>query len=74
MSHVHEGYRTDMQCQQNNQEWHTSSWSMNGGHCVQAASARQHIIIRDSKAAAGPLLQVSAGAWRLFVKQIKGDQ
>jgi len=64
-----------MQSQQDNREWHTSSWSMNGGHCVQAAaSARQHILIRDSKSAAGPLLQVSAGAWRLFVQQIKGDQ
>jgi Domain of unknown function (DUF397) len=72
MSFVHEGYNADIQSQKANYEWRKSSWSMNGGHCVEVASTRRHILVRDSTAAAGPRLLLSAEAWGLLIKQIKG--
>lgn len=71
MSHVHEGYDSDVQSQQPNFEWRKSSWSMNGGHCIEVTSARRYVLVRDSEAAAGPRLQLSTNAWSLFVREIK---
>ncbi|MFC9068198.1 MULTISPECIES: DUF397 domain-containing protein [Streptomyces] len=56
--------------------WFTSSYSNNGGACVEVAAnlAASHGIvpIRDSKAPAGPVLTVPAGAFAAFVAAVKG--
>ncbi|UWM48217.1 DUF397 domain-containing protein [Streptomyces carpaticus] len=56
--------------------WFTSSYSSNGGQCVEVAAnlAASHGIvpIRDSKNPAGPVLTVPAGAFAAFVAAVKG--
>ncbi|MBP0459108.1 DUF397 domain-containing protein [Streptomyces montanisoli] len=58
--------------------WHTSSYSNNGGNCVEVAAnlvARHGIVpVRDSKAPAGPMLNLSAGAYSSFVAGIKAGR
>ncbi|WP_030910569.1 DUF397 domain-containing protein [Streptomyces sp. NRRL F-5126] len=58
--------------------WHTSSYSNNGGNCVEVAtnlSAAHGIVpVRDSKAPTGPALTLSAGAYSSFVAGIKAGR
>ncbi|MEU7024373.1 DUF397 domain-containing protein [Streptomyces sp. NPDC046203] len=58
-------------------QWFKSSYSDNGGACVEVAAnlvATHGIVpVRDSKNPAGPVLDVSAPAFALFVVGVKGD-
>ncbi len=58
--------------------WRTSSYSSNGGTCVEvgwrtgsdengAEFAPDRVLVRDSKDRTGPVLTVSAAAWRAFL-------
>lgn len=48
--------------------WRTSSYSGNGGDCVEIAwSAPDNTAVRDSKNVDGPTLAFSALAWRAFL-------
>jgi hypothetical protein len=53
--------------------WRTSSYSgSQGGNCVEVAGHDRRILIRDTKqAGTGPVLRISAQAWRGFVDQAK---
>ncbi|MGW4250531.1 DUF397 domain-containing protein [Streptomyces californicus] len=55
--------------------WFTSSYSDNGGQCVEIATnlATPHGIVpvRDSKDAAGPVLTVPAAAFSTFVAGVR---
>lgn len=55
--------------------WFTSSYSGNGGQCVQAAAnlvAPQGIVpVRDSKTPTGPVLGFPADAFTTFVAGVK---
>ena len=55
--------------------WFTSSYSSNGGQCVQVAAnlvASQGIApVRDSKNPTGPVLGFPAGAFTAFVAGVK---
>ncbi|MFH9606180.1 DUF397 domain-containing protein [Streptomyces sp. NPDC017448] len=58
--------------------WFTSSYSDNGGACVEVATnlAAPHGIVpvRDSKDVAGPVLTVAAAAFSTFVAGVRaGD-
>ncbi|MGH3818677.1 MAG: DUF397 domain-containing protein [Pseudonocardiaceae bacterium] len=44
--------------------WHTSSYSANGGACVQVAPAPERVLVRDSKDPHGPAL---ATTWQAFL-------
>ncbi|MFJ8885937.1 DUF397 domain-containing protein [Streptomyces sp. NPDC102402] len=53
--------------------WRKSSYSTgNGGECVEFAAAANHVHIRDSKQAGGPVLTVGPGAWAGFVGLVVG--
>ncbi|KOU46208.1 toxin-antitoxin system, toxin component [Streptomyces sp. MMG1522] len=58
--------------------WFTSSYSNNGGQCVEIATnlAAPHGIVpvRDSKDTAGPALSVRSGAFSAFVTGIKSGE
>ena len=58
-----------------NPRWFTSSYSSNGGQCVQVAAnlvAPQGIVpVRDSKNPAGPVLGFPADAFTTFVAGVK---
>ncbi|KUN00602.1 toxin-antitoxin system, toxin component [Streptomyces yokosukanensis] len=56
-------------------QWFTSSYSNNGGQCIQVAAnlvaARDVVPVRDSKAPSGPVLEFPADAFSSFVAGIK---
>ncbi|MGW1012790.1 DUF397 domain-containing protein [Streptomyces termitum] len=56
-------------------QWFTSSYSDNGGQCVQVAlnlaAARGIVPVRDSKVPDGPVLTVGAGAFASFVRGVR---
>lgn len=47
--------------------WRKSSYSNNGGQCVEVADLERSVAIRDSKNTAGGMLLVSADTWRRFL-------
>ncbi|MEW2220565.1 DUF397 domain-containing protein [Streptomyces sp. NPDC006990] len=54
--------------------WLTSSYSNNGGACVQVAAdlaAHGTVPVRDSKNPAGPVLDLTTEAFSTFVTSIK---
>lgn len=57
-------------------KWVKSSYSGNGGQCVEwapeYASATAIVPVRDSKQPGGPVLMVSAGAFAGLVQLAKG--
>ncbi|MYX26099.1 DUF397 domain-containing protein [Streptomyces sp. SID8381] len=59
-------------------QWFTSSYSSNGGQCVEVATnlaaSRGVVPVRDSKDTARPALSVPAGAWSAFVGMAKDAQ
>ncbi len=52
--------------------WRTSSYSNNGGECVEVASADGAIGVRDTKNRVGAVVRVSAEAWERFTRSLKG--
>ena len=55
--------------------WHKSSYSGNGGNCVEVASNLTGIVtVRDSKNVSGPVLVVSDQAWLEFTEGIKAGE
>ncbi|MCK1821582.1 DUF397 domain-containing protein [Streptomyces sp. XM83C] len=49
--------------------WFKSSYSTgNGGECVEVAAAPGAVLVRDSKAPAGPVLSLGPRAWSAFVE------
>jgi hypothetical protein len=52
--------------------WRKSSFSGNGGDCVEVASNRPGTVaVRDSKDKPGPTLGFTSGAWTAFVQAIQ---
>ncbi|WP_128379086.1 DUF397 domain-containing protein [Streptomyces cavernae] len=53
--------------------WRTSSYSnAEGGECVEVADGLPDVVpVRDSKNPDGPVVVVSAGAWRAFIGGIR---
>ncbi|MFE6778240.1 DUF397 domain-containing protein [Streptomyces sp. NPDC057702] len=58
-------------------QWLTSSYSANGGQCVEVATnlaPHDTIPVRDSKNPGGPTLAFSTPAWTAFIAGVKaGD-
>ncbi|WP_030692455.1 DUF397 domain-containing protein [Streptomyces globisporus] len=58
--------------------WFKSSYSNNGGNCVEVAHnlvpTLGAVPVRDSKAPAGPTFAVSAAAFRAFIDSVKDQQ
>ncbi|MEV7054205.1 DUF397 domain-containing protein [Streptomyces microflavus] len=58
--------------------WFTSSYSANGGNCVEVAVnlvASQGIVpVRDSKRVDGPVFDVSAGVFTAFVAGVQAGE
>ncbi|MCK1795358.1 DUF397 domain-containing protein [Streptomyces sp. XM4193] len=58
--------------------WFTSSYSDNGGDCVEVATdlAASHglVPVRDSKNVGGPTLAVPAAQWAAFLTTLKADR
>ncbi|MFI8459300.1 DUF397 domain-containing protein [Kitasatospora sp. NPDC085464] len=58
-------------------QWFKSSYSSNGGNCVEVAGnlvASDAVPVRDSKDPAGPALVFSAESWRSFVSAVRAGE
>ncbi|MCS0639359.1 DUF397 domain-containing protein [Streptomyces sp. LP05-1] len=57
--------------------WQKSSYSNNGGNCVEVAAnlaASQGVVpVRDSKVSAGPVLALPTAAFASFLAGVKAD-
>ncbi|MFH8372516.1 DUF397 domain-containing protein [Streptomyces cyaneofuscatus] len=55
--------------------WFTSSYSSNGGQCVEVATnlaaSRGIVPVRDSKVVGGPVVDVRTGAFSAFVAGVR---
>ncbi|MFD8965917.1 DUF397 domain-containing protein [Streptomyces sp. NPDC059568] len=58
--------------------WFTSSYSNNGGDCVEVAAnlaaSRGVVPVRDSKNPSGPVLDLPVGAFASFVAGVKAGK
>ncbi|WP_031090057.1 DUF397 domain-containing protein [Streptomyces sp. NRRL WC-3549] len=58
--------------------WFTSSYSNNGGACVEVAAnlaaSRGVVPVRDSKDRSGPVLDLATGAFNAFVAGVKAGR
>ena len=52
-------------------DWRKASYSMANGNCVEAASACEHIAVRDSVNPGAAVLSYPACAWQAFVAEVK---
>ncbi|UED84167.1 DUF397 domain-containing protein [Streptomyces profundus] len=54
--------------------WFTSSYSNNGGVCLEAAAnlaaTRGVVPVRDSKSADGPILTFGSASWQTFLTDV----
>lgn len=61
-----------------NPQWFTSSYSNNGGQCVEVATnlaaSRGSVPVRDSKNPAGPVLDFPAASFASFVASVKSAE
>ncbi|MFD9424212.1 MULTISPECIES: DUF397 domain-containing protein [unclassified Streptomyces] len=59
-------------------QWFTSSYSNNGGNCVEVAAnlaaSRGMVPVRDSKDLSGPTLDLRADAFASFVAGVKAGE
>ena len=51
--------------------WRKSSYSDNGGNCVELGQVRRGVLVRDTQDRQGPVLAFTTGAWRRFAGQVK---
>lgn len=51
--------------------WRKSTYSLNAGNCVEAASSSAAVLVRDTNDRGGVTLDVTAEAWRAFTARIK---
>ena len=51
--------------------WRKSSYSGNGGECVEAADASGMVLVRDSTNRASGTLEFSAAVWQAFTGALK---
>lgn len=51
--------------------WRKSSHSGQDGNCIEACSGGGRVLARDTERREGPVLQVTAAAWREFTAALK---
>ncbi|MCR6487249.1 DUF397 domain-containing protein [Amycolatopsis sp. OK19-0408] len=51
--------------------WRKSSYSTNGGECVEVAVDRPEVLVRDTKDRAGGTLTASPSAWRELLSRLR---
>lgn len=51
--------------------WRKSSFSGNGGECVEVGQVHDALAVRDTKDHAGTMLRFTPDAWRKFADQVK---
>ncbi|MFD4908002.1 DUF397 domain-containing protein [Kitasatospora purpeofusca] len=57
-----------------NSEWYKSTYSGQGGNCVETQIRTLAMAVRDSKDPDGPALMFPADAWAAFVGAVRGGE
>jgi Domain of unknown function (DUF397) len=57
-----------------NLRWRKSSYSGNGGDCVEVGTGTGIVAVRDSKDRQGPLLGFTPDEWRAFIAGAKAGE
>jgi hypothetical protein len=52
--------------------WRTSSYSNNGGNCIEVMASDGAVGVRDTKRRSGLVLTFSPRAWQRFAGSLKG--
>ena len=52
-------------------KWRKSSYSANGGNCVETASDAGNVLVRDTTNRDGGTLAFSAAAWSTFLTSVR---
>ena len=53
--------------------WRKSSFSGNGGNCIETAAVPGAVLVRDSKNPDGPRLAFGRQAWEAFAATLKAE-
>jgi hypothetical protein len=53
-------------------EWRKSSFSANGGSCVEVSWPDLRVAVRDSKNTTGPAIDFPEAGWRALVANLQG--
>jgi hypothetical protein len=53
--------------------WRKSSYSGNGGDCVEVADYDNHLMVRDSKNPEGAKLAFTTASWKAFTAKVKAS-
>jgi hypothetical protein len=51
--------------------WRKSSYSGNGGNCVEVGQSADAVLVHDTKHRDGSVLTLSRAAWRALVESVK---
>jgi hypothetical protein len=51
--------------------WRKSSYSGNGGNCVEVGHTARRVAVRDTKDRTGPALAFTPGQWRDFLARVR---
>jgi hypothetical protein len=54
----------------NRPKWRTSSYSTNGGNCVEVGRADPKVLVRDTKDRQGGTLEVPGSSWAAFTVKL----
>ncbi|RKT15990.1 uncharacterized protein DUF397 [Streptomyces sp. 1114.5] len=57
-----------------NTEWHKSTYSGQGGNCVETQARLAAVAVRDSKDPSGPALSFTVDAWADFLRAVRAGQ
>jgi hypothetical protein len=52
-------------------DWRKSSFSGNGGNCVEVGWPARAVAVRDSKSTDGPSIEFPVRGWRAFVANLQ---
>jgi Domain of unknown function (DUF397) len=63
---------SEANCVEVSNTWRKSTYSGSQADCVEVGDATGLVKVRDSKDRQGPVITVSADAWRRFTAKIKG--
>jgi len=53
--------------------WHKSSASGGGADCVEVASWKSSVLVRDSRDRSGTMLELTRAQWSAFVRHVKTE-
>ena len=67
------GWVADIRLEGGRLDWRKARRSVNNGACVEVASAKGNVLVRDSKIQNSPVISFSVYAWQTFLSGTKAQ-